>query len=83
MSITTSNQERQEAVEKLADRSDEQLRDDLAYWAVTTGEHQQEFQKVSEQRLAVLELHNEAQAWVSLITQELMVRRVRGRETAS
>lgn len=81
MSITTSTEEREQAVEKLAGKTDEQLREDLAFWAVATADHQDRWTELTNERLKVGDLYTEAQAWVGLATAELQ-RRQR-RRTAS
>lgn len=79
MSITTSTEEREQAVEKLAAKSDEQLREELAYWSVAVVDHQDAFVKLTNERHAAADLHEEAQAWVRLVTVELQKRRNRRR----
>lgn len=79
MSITTSREERAAAVASLQALPDEQLRADLAYWAVRTGDHQLELERIRDRALVTRGLHEDAQSWVSLITEELMERRDRAR----
>ena len=79
MSITTSAEERAQAVEKVAGETDEQLRQDLAYWAVAVADHEKRYQELTNQREDVGDLYKEAQAWVRVVTDELAERRERAR----
>jgi hypothetical protein len=82
MSIATSREERDQAAERLADKTVEQLQAELAYWAVAALDHQAEYAAISEKRMAVAELYNEAQAWVTLVSEQLQARRAKAREGA-
>lgn len=75
MSIATSREEREQAQAKLAEKSDEQLQADLAYWAVATADHEDRWNELANDRFKVAELHQEAKAWLGLVTSELQKRR--------
>lgn len=75
MSITTSPEERKAAEHQLEAKSDEQLREDLVYWAVAAADHQDRWAEVNNERELVSELFAEARAWHALVTVELQKRR--------
>lgn len=75
MSITSSPEERAQAAAKLADKTDEQLQADLAYWAVAVADHEDRWAELTNERGRVAELHNEAKAHMGLVTAELQRRR--------
>lgn len=75
MSITTSREEREQAAERLAAKSDEQLRDELAYWSVALADHKDRWLALAEERDQVGDLMLEAQAWTGLVTEQLQARR--------
>jgi len=77
MSITTSPEERHAAAAKLAERTDEQLREDLAYWSVAAKDHTDAWNELNEKRAAAAELYQETQAWIGLITDVMQQRRAK------
>jgi hypothetical protein len=77
MSITTSPEERRTAEAKLVEKTDEQLRAELAYWAVLAADYQDRWNELIKERDAVGEFYHEAQAWQGLVTAELQKRRRR------
>ena len=79
MSITTSPEERAQAVKTVAAETDDQLRHDLAYWAVAVADHEKRWAELTNQREDVTDLFKEAQAWVRIVTDELATRRERAR----
>ncbi len=79
MSITTDAAERAKAIETAAGETDDQLRHDLAYWAVAVADHEKRFVELTNQREDVTDLFKEAQAWVRIVTEELAARREKAR----
>lgn len=79
MSITTSAEERAQAIEKVAGETDDQLRQDLAYWAVAVADHEKRYVELTNARGDVQDLYHEAQAWVRVVTDELAQRREKAR----
>ena len=75
MSITTSPQERQQAMDRLAERSHEQLSEDLRYWAVAKRDHERRYGELTTERAKVGDLYQEADAWLGLVSDELAKRR--------
>lgn len=74
MSITTSREEREQAASKLAEKTDEQLRGELEYWAVAEADHRTDWNDLTERRQRVGDLFLEAQAWRELVTEQLLAR---------
>jgi hypothetical protein len=77
--FTTSAEERAQAIEKVAAETDDQLRHDLAYWAVAVADHEKRYVELTNQRADVTDLFQEAQAWVRIVTDELAQRRENAR----
>lgn len=77
MSITDSRTEREEAISRITAKTDEQLREDLAYWAVASADHLAEHRELVNRQHQVGELYGVEQAWVALITDEMRSRRTR------
>ncbi len=75
MSITTSQEERDQAVEKIEAKTDAQLREDLSFWAIAVADHNDTYNRLTSERAAAVDLFQEAQAWVSIIVQQLQKRR--------
>lgn len=78
MSITSSD-EREQAVARLTAETDEQLRADLAFWAVAVADHEHRWAALTNERDAVGELFREAQTWVRIVVDELAARREKAR----
>lgn len=77
VSITTSREERDQAADRLAAKSDEQLRDELAYWSVALQDHKDRWLALTDERHQVADLMLEAQAWTGLVTEQLQARKRR------
>lgn len=80
MSITTSRDEREQAQAKVVQETDEQLRADLAFWAVAVADHEDTFTRLTNERQTSVDLFQEAQAWIRLVTTELQQRRRSSRQ---
>jgi len=79
VSVRTDPLERQATMDRLAGETDDQLRHDLAYWGVAVLDHEARCNELRIEFDAVQELHEEAQAHVRLVADELSRRRDRTR----
>ena len=80
MSIISDREEREAALGKLTTATDEQLTGDLAYWSVAARDHEVESQGLLHRQLMLRDLHQEEEAWVALIADEMRSRRARLRQ---
>lgn len=78
MSIVDSPADRQEAVQRVAAKTDEALRVDLEYWTLAAFDHVAEYRELTNRQVHLSRLHNEEEAWVGLIVEEIRRRRTPG-----
>lgn len=83
MSVTTSREERQQAIARLAAASDDVLTRDLVDWTVASYVSAEDYRRLVEQQFAVRELHADEETWIALIADEIRRRRTKARERVS
>lgn len=75
MSVVDSRDDLEAARKTLAGATEKALIRDLGYWAVVSREHQIAYVALENRQGQLRELHGEAEAWVRLLSDELLERR--------
>lgn len=75
MSITTSRDERAQAIARIEQLSIEELQRDLVHWTLASHESAAQYHELVERQAAVRDMNREEETWIYLLADELHKRR--------